>query len=108
MPEFVLSPVPVSPTVAQLLVLLAERDMLIVAQGQALSALSARVAELGARGCRPSRNSLARPSNNSLVARGVRSTGSSLEWQRPTADLSTSAAPPSDSATSPTTPSERS
>jgi len=30
--------------------------------------------------CRPSRNSLARPSNNSLVARGVRSTGSSLEW----------------------------
>ncbi len=41
-PEFVLSPVPVSPTVAQLLVLLAELGMLIVAQGQALSALSAR------------------------------------------------------------------
>jgi len=30
--------------------------------------------------CRPSRNSLARPSRNSLVARGVRSTGSSLGW----------------------------
>ncbi len=30
--------------------------------------------------CRPSRNSLARPSSNSLVARGVRSTGSSLGW----------------------------
>ncbi len=53
MPEFVLSPVPVSPTVAQLLVLLAERDMLIVAQGQALSAFSARVAELEARGQYP-------------------------------------------------------
>jgi len=34
-------------------VLLAERDMLIVAQGQALSAFSARVAELEARGQYP-------------------------------------------------------
>ena len=30
--------------------------------------------------CRPSRNSLAWPSSNSLVARGVRSTGSWLGW----------------------------
>jgi len=62
-PEFVLSPVPVSPTVAQLLVLLAERDMLIVAQGQALSAFSARVAELEARGRVNPRNSSRPPSS---------------------------------------------
>ncbi len=38
------------------------------------------LAKRGAFFCRPSRNSLARPSRNSLVARGVRSTGSSLGW----------------------------
>ncbi len=40
---FVVSPVPAEPSVAQLLVLVAERDRLILAQSQALAALSVEV-----------------------------------------------------------------
>jgi len=60
---FVLSPVPAEPSVAQLLVLLAERDTLIVAQSQALAALSVEVAELRARVGKNPRNSSRPPSS---------------------------------------------
>jgi len=43
---FVVSPVPAEPSVAQLLVLVAERDRLILAQSQALAALSVEVMAL--------------------------------------------------------------
>jgi len=60
---FVLSPVPAEPSVAELLVLLAERDTLIVVQSQALSVLTAEVAELRARVGRNPRNSSRPPSS---------------------------------------------
>ncbi len=57
------SPVPAEPSVAQLLVLLAERDTLIVAQSQALSELTAQLAELRARVRKNPRNSSRPPSS---------------------------------------------
>jgi len=60
---FVVSPVPAEPSVGQLLVLLAERDRLIVAQSQALSVLTAEVAELRSRVGRNPRNSSRPPSS---------------------------------------------
>jgi len=60
---FVVSPVPAEPSVAQLLVLLAERDRLILAQSQALAALSVEVAELRARVGKNPRNSSRPPSS---------------------------------------------
>ncbi len=67
------SPVPAEPSVARLLVLLGERDTLIVAQSQALAELTALVAELRARLGQNPRNSSRPPSSEGYAKPAPRS-----------------------------------
>jgi len=69
----VVSPVPAEPSVARLLVLLGERDTLIVAQSQALAELTALVAELRARLGQNPRNSSRPPSSEGYAKPAPRS-----------------------------------